>query len=681
MLTATVVSVVLVVTLYWAQSVFIPLALAAFLTFLLSPLVAWFRQHGLARTPAVILVVVLAGLVLGSTGWLVTAQITGLFHELPRYTQNLKDKVKSVKRVAANSRPLAKMISEINQELSAGPGPDRSSPEAKADGARGDDSQFQEQRPAAVILEPRRPDWLARLASFLSPLVEYFGELALAIILVIFMLLKREELRNRIIRLAGPGKIVTATKFVDEAALRVSRFLLLQAIINGTFGLLLGLGLLAIGVRYALLWGFLGAILRYLPFIGPYLAAVFPISLTLAMSEGWQATVLVLVLFLVLELTIANFVEPRLYGRSMGVSEIALLVSAAFWAFLWGPIGLVLSSPMTVCLVVLGRYSPQLEFLAVLLGDEPALDSRTSFYQRLLARDQDEAEDLILEQLKSGRPPEDLYDAMLLPTLNSLKRNRVRDEISAEDERFALRAIREIAEDLGERRPAALPLAETSAHSAEPSADPPLPIVACAARDIEDEVAVEMLARLLDPARFSLERTACGTLTGELLELVDKKRPALVCIAAMPPGGLAHVRYLCKRLRNRFPELKIVVGRWEQPPAIPNSERIPEPGGVSAARVLSAAEYKRVPGDTANANRGPVAESLLEAGASLVSTTLLETRRQLESLLPILAQKRSRTGARGESAGHPEIGDLTPGRDAPGRRASDRRMAAGGRIA
>ena len=309
--------------------------------------------------------------------------------------------------------------------------------------------------PTAVVIEPQRAAWMSRLSSFLSPMLEYLGELALAIILVIFMLLKREELRNRIIRLAGQGKIVAATKFVDEAAHRVSRFLLMQAIVNASFGLLFGAGLLVIGVKYALLWGFLGAMLRYLPYIGPYLAVTFPISLSLAMSEGWGTTLAVIGLFLTLELIISNFIEPRLYGHSMGVSEIAMLVSAAFWAFLWGPIGLVLSSPLTVCLVVLGRYIPQLEFLSVLLGDEPALDAAISFYQRLLARDQDEAEGLIIEEMGRLESPEQIYDAMLLPSLGAIKRNRVSGDITEDDEQYALQAIREIVEDIGEGRIAA----------------------------------------------------------------------------------------------------------------------------------------------------------------------------------------------------------------------------------
>ena len=200
-----------------------------------------------------------------------------------------------------------------------------------------------------------------------------------------------------------------------------------------TFGVVLAVGLLLIGVKYALLWGFLAAMLRYLPYIGAYLAAVFPISLGLAMFDGWGTVLMVAGLFVILELIVANFVEPWLYGQSMGVSEIALLVAAAFWAVLWGPIGLVLSSPLTVCLVMLGRYVPQLEFLAVLLGDEPALDPSVSFYQRLLARDQDEAEDLILEHLKT-ESADQVYDEMLIPTLKAAKLSSGRGDISEADE-------------------------------------------------------------------------------------------------------------------------------------------------------------------------------------------------------------------------------------------------------
>jgi hypothetical protein len=269
-------------------------------------------------------------------------------------------------------------------------------------------------------------------------------------VLVIFMLLKREDLRNRLLRLVGHGRLTVTTKAVDDAGQRISRFLLMQALINGTFGLSLAVGLFLIGVEYAFLWGFLAAILRYIPYLGTWIAAILPITLSLAMFEGWLQPLLVMALFLVIELICNNVLEPRLFGRSMGVSEVALLVVAAFWAFLWGPIGLVLSNPLTVCLVVLGKYVPQLEFFDVLLGDEPALDADVSFYQRLLARDQDEATEIVLTHVQT-LGPEQVYDALLVKALCHVRRDREQDQLTDFDEEFILRATGEIVEDLSER--------------------------------------------------------------------------------------------------------------------------------------------------------------------------------------------------------------------------------------
>lgn len=647
-LTGTVIGIVVVGTLYWAQAVFIPVALAGFLTFLLSPLVNRLRQHGLPRTPSVIAAVLIAAALLGGIGWLVTTQITSLLRELPRYQEQIKDKVRTVKQVTEGPGKVQRFlrdITEVGKEEGKG-APDGMAAQSGADqGDEGSEARAPA-TPTAVTLEPQRAPWLSGLTSFLSPLLEYVGELALAFILVVFMLLKREELRNRIIRVAGRGKIVAATKFVDEAGHRVSRFLLMQAIVNASFGVLFGLGLWAIGVPYALLWGFLSAMLRYLPYIGPYLAAMFPLSLTFAMFGGWGETLMVLALFLTLELIISNFIEPRLYGQSMGVSEIALLVSAAFWAFLWGPIGLVLSSPLTVCLVVMGRYIPRLEFLSVLLGDEPALDSAISFYQRLLARDQDEAEDLVIEQMTAAETPEAIYDAMLLPALGSVKRNRISGDITAEDEQYALQVIREIVEDIGEGRIGVEGAATSSSgdgateeadEAARPSpTEPPIRIFGCPAHDAEDRAALEMLGRILDPARWDLELIEPTTLTAELLDQVEDRRPAAVCIAATPPGGLAHTRYLCKRLRARFPELKVLVGRW----GVVDLSAF-DPASQPAASHLNAA-VKEAETATSPTAREPAANRVVgrlkDAGADMVALTLLETRQQLASLVPVLLQ-------------------------------------------
>ncbi len=370
----------------------------------------------------------------------------------------------------------------------------------------------------------------------------------------------------------------------------------------------MGVSLLALRVEYAFLWGFLAAVFRYIPYIGIWIAAVPPLILSLAMFPGWVQPLLLIGLFLAIELTASNVIEPRLYGHSIGVSEVALLVAAALWAFLWGPIGLILSSPLTVCLVVLGKYVPQLKFLDVLLGDEPALDAHVTFYQRLLARDQDEATQLVLAQAKASSP-EQVYDDFLVPALTCAKRDRERDDLTESDEQFVLQATREILEDLGERREA-VTQAEEAVHAEDrgnAAAPIPLRILTCPARDQADRLALEMLRQLLDPAKWVVEIAAVETMTADLVAQVAEQAPALVCIGALPPGGLAHTRYLCKKLRARFPKVKIVVGRW----------------GLT--------------GDV-EANR----EQLQDAGADLTATTILETRSQLTSLLSILAIERAK---------------------------------------
>jgi predicted PurR-regulated permease PerM len=607
-LTGTVVGVVVVTCLYWAQTIFIPVALAVFLTVLLAPLVTALQRRGLRRLPSVLLVVMLAAAVLGGGVWLVTAQVTSLAGEVPKYTENIKEKVKSLRHLGQGSvtSRLEKMIQDItgewNQPATSQKGKDQDKPAVAAS-----------QKPTAVVLEPETPAWLARVPALLSSLLETLGSLALALVLVVFMLLKREDLRNRLIRLVSQGQITVMTKALDDAGQRISRFLLMQLIVNATVGLSVGLGLLAIGVQYAFLWGFLAAVFRYVPYIGIWIAALSPIILSVAMFEGWFQPLLVIGLFLTIELLASNVVEPRLYGRSIGVSEVALLVAAAFWAFLWGPIGLVLSSPLTVCLVVLGKYVPQLKFLDVLLGDEPPLDAHVTFYQRLLARDQDEATQLVLAQAKVSSP-EQVYDEFLVPALNYAKRDRERDDLTESDEQSVLQAMREILEDLGERREV-VTQAEEVIHAADrgnASAAIPLRVLACPARDQADRLALEMLRQLLDPAKWAVEIAAVETMTTDLLAQVAEQAPALVCIGALPPGGLAHARYLCKKLRARFPQVKIIVGRWGLT------------GGLEENR-----------------------DQFQDAGADLTATTMLETRSQLNSLLPILTQEQGKPPASG----------------------------------
>ncbi len=320
-------------------------------------------------------------------------------------------------------------------------------------------------------------------------------------------------------------------------------------------------GLLVIGVKYALVWGFLAAMFRYLPYIGPLLAALPPVCLSLAMFGGWAPTLLIIGLFLVLELIVANAIEPWLYGQSIGVSEIALLMSAAFWAFLWGPIGLVLSSPLTVCLVMLGRYVPQLRFLGILLGDEQALDPDVSFFQRLLARDKGEADELVRGRLKA-EPAENIYDSMLLPALSATRLSRLRGEITEADSAHVIESIEEMVTDLAKRernpdKEANELAASSSLH--RPAASHPISILGCPAHGSADRVGLQMLESLLEPSQWRMEVAPSEILASELLEDVARLAPAAVCIMAIYPGGRAKARYFSKRLRRRFPDLEIVV--------------------------------------------------------------------------------------------------------------------------
>jgi hypothetical protein len=394
----------------------------------------------------------------------------------------------------------------------------------------------------------------------LSPALASLGGLALAIVLLVFMLLKREDLRNRFLRLVGQDYLSATTKAIDEASQKISRFLLTQAVVNALFGLCLAGGLLVLRVEYALLWGVLAAVLRYVPYLGPLAAGAFPVIFSLAVSDEWVTPLAALGFFVVLELLTANVVEPRVYGQSMGVSEVALLMAAAFWAWLWGPIGLVLSAPFTVILVVLGKYVPRLDFLDVLLNDQSVLDPQVLLYQRLLARDQDEALELVLERAKAGRP-EAVYDELLIPLLNVVKRDRMRNELTAADEEFIQQATQEILEDLAEQQLERRETAEAGGDTEDPLSTKRR-LLAFPARDTADRLALEMLGQLLLPARWEIKVAGASMLTSEMMEHVACDPHALICIASLPPGGLAHTRYLCKRLRSRFPAIRIVVGRW-----------------------------------------------------------------------------------------------------------------------
>ena len=593
--------ILIIACLYWAKVVFIPIALAVLLTFLLNPIVSALHSRGLPRAPAVLVVVVLVFSVVAGIAWTVTRQLGMLAYELPRYQENLKNKISDLRELGKSGviERVLTTINEITDELQRDP-PSPSEPQA---GAKLEAAPNEEpEKPVAVVVQT--PSVLWQLPSVLESL----ATAGLVIVLVIFMLIRYTDLRARILYLAGHHRLTIATKALDEAGHRISRYLLMQSIINGSFGMAAGLGFFLIGVPYAILWGLLAAVLRFIPYVGPTIAAVLPSALSLAAFPGWGQPLLVIGLILLLELASNMIMEPLLYGQSVGVSEVALLVAVAFWTWLWGAVGLILATPMTVCIGVLGKYIPQIEFIGVLLGDEPVMEFPTNYYQRLVAKDQDEAAALVEEYLET-HPLETLYDDVLIPALKAAKRDRQLGTLTDEDVHFIIQATRVIVEDLSMRQPQpvtsaaptlTLPARELSA------TEPPLQILGCPAYDAADELALLMLQQWLDPSRYQTVIISAEMLTGEVLSVVERQHIRLICVAALPPGALAPVRYLCKRLRARFPDCRIVVGRWG------SGEESDNPG-----------------------------VRFRDLGADEVGTTLLETRNQISLLSQLVSSSTS----------------------------------------
>jgi predicted PurR-regulated permease PerM len=581
--------VLVVACLYWGRVVLIPVALAILLTFLLNPVVSVLQRLGLGRTPPVILIVVLAFVILGGIGWAVTGQLATLANELPQYTSNLKHKIVDLRGAGQGGiiEKLQRTVEELLDELH------------KTDSRRLD-SPLAPDSEKPVLVSVQAPSVLWQLPMLLEP----FATAGLVLVLVIFMLLKHADLRNRLIALAGYGQMTLATKALEEAGQRISRYLLMQSLINGSFGVAVGLGLFLIGVPYAVLWGFLAAALRFIPYVGPAVSALLPTALSLAVFPGWVQPLMVVGLVVLLELASNLVMEPLLYGQSAGVSAVALMVAIAFWTSLWGPVGLLLATPLTVCLGVLGKYVPQLKFVGVLIGEESPLETHTSYYQRLIAKDDDEAAELVDEYLQTHTLDE-VYDDLLLPALTSAKRDRAQDALTDEDVQFVLQATRAIVEDLGVRQSQAATLPADAPEllvGVRVAPLPPVRIFGCPAHDAADELALQMFKQLLDPTRVALEVVSPEVLTAEVLSLVEQQRVGLVCIAALPPGAVPPTRYLCKRLRVRFPELKIVVGHWGFL------------GNIQEDRTR-----------------------LLSAGADEVAMTLRETRSHVMQLIPLLS--------------------------------------------
>jgi predicted PurR-regulated permease PerM len=570
--------VLIVVILYWAQAVLVPIALAVLLTFVLTPPVTWLERW-IGRYAAVLTVVMLVLVACALAGWGLARQLDHLAGDLPRYRVNILAKIADVRGAGKGGsvEKLQETIDEIKTDLG------QSEPKGTV------------ARPVVVTSEQA-----AGFSGFswLAPIVSQLGTAGLVLVLVMFMLLERRGLRDRLIGLIGQGQLTTTTKALDEAGTRVSRQLLRQSLVNLVYGIAAGLGLYFLGVPYPLVWAALGAALRFIPYVGPVIAAGAPILVSLAALPGWAGPLSVVGLFIVLELFTNLVLETVLYAGAAGVSQVALLVSVAFWTWLWGPLGLLMATPLTVCLVVLGKHVPGLQVVGLLMADTPALAREYGFYQRLLARDLGEAADL-LEDYIGTESPRSVYDALLLPALNYAESDRLEKRLSAYEETAVIDATRELlsdAADLIRRLPVVPPVPAKDVPP--PGRSTPLRALGYATNGVADEVGLEMLAHLLDDLPIAVEIISTRLQAAELVSLVRQQGFSVVCLADLPPSPPSKTRYLVKRLRAAVADVHIVVGRWA-PPALADDSTM----------------------------------ALREAGANLVASTLMETRTYLAGLV------------------------------------------------
>ena len=527
--------------LYVAKVVVIPVALAILFTFLLAPLVNALQRRWVSRVPAVVLVTLLAlGAVVG-LAWAVTHQVGSLLDAYPKYEQNVASKIASMRvRGGGGLIDKAQVVTErIGNQLEV----------MSVDNAAPLDPELARAQPVRIVAQADSPLGMADLWSVAAPLLEPLAGIGLVVVLVVFMLIHREDLRDRLIALIGPTQMAETTRALDDAGGRVSRYLLMQLAINVGYGVAVALGLWAIGVPYAVLWGFFAALLRYIPYLGPWLAAMLPITMSVLIEPSWSTALLVVGLFAALELVTNMIIEPTVYGRGIGVSQAALLIAVAFWTWLWGAVGLVLASPLTVCLVVLGRHVPHLRFLDTLLGDRPALSPAHRFYQRMLAEDETEAAGLLAE-VSALDGHDRSYDDVVVPMLAQSRIDVREGRISPEVHTRLVQDTRELIDAHRRQiRPEALVGAELTG------------VLAIASRDALDEVALAMLGKLVDPGRIDWKVASSQALASDVVAAVRESGVGVVVLLSVPPGGLAHARYLCKRLRTFGPALHIVVVR------------------------------------------------------------------------------------------------------------------------
>jgi predicted PurR-regulated permease PerM len=551
-----------IAALYVGRDIFIPLALALLLSFVLVPLVTWLQRQGLPRIPAVVVVVFMALVAVGGFGFVVAAQLAELAENLPNYKSNIQDKIRDIKPVPGGLLGrISGMVKDLNDELAADPEfPQVAAPSAP--GAREDVVK-------PVTVEIAEPDLSPRqiFDNVVGPLIAPVVTFGIVVVFVIFILFQWQDLRDRAIRLVSAGDLNRTTHAFEDAGSRVANYLLMQVVVNLTYGIPVGIGLWLIGVPNALLWGMLAIVLRFIPYVGPILAAIAPIALSIAVDPGWTMLLWTVVLFGVLELVSNNVVEPLLYGAKTGLSAIAIMVAAIFWTWLWGPIGLLLSTPLTVCLVVLGRHVPQFAFLDVLLGNEPVLSPAERLYQRLLALDSEEATEQA-EKYLEDHSLEGFYGEVAIPALALMELDRSRGALDYDRRGLVVDSVLTVIDNLSDVEDKPSDVAEESEAGEQAKAFPTPALnpekserkVLCfGARGNLDDAAALIVANLVERSGIDAQALSWIDLTPANLPLVKTEGVRTICLVYLNENSIAHARYLVRRTRRHIRKASVHV--------------------------------------------------------------------------------------------------------------------------
>lgn len=550
--------------LYLGREVFLPLAIAFLLTFALAPMVSALRKRSIPKVPAVVATVTVAFLAIGLFSFVVGTQVSNLAQSIPTYQANILEKVRSLREVGANGgiiERLSNAVERVGAELQRGTQPvAEAEPEAPA----------REPLPVEIV---SRQHPIETLKNVIVPLASPFATAGLIVVVVIFMLLEREDLRDRFIRLVGYSDLHRTTEALQDAGKRVGRYLLMQLVINTTYAIPITLGLWLIGIPNALLWGLLALVLRFVPYIGPAIAMLLPMLLALAVAPGWSMLLWTAALFLAMELISNNIMEPWLYGSRTGLSPLAIIVAAIFWTWLWGPLGLVISTPLTVCLVVLGRHVPQFAFLDVMLGNEPVLEAHARLYQRLLAGDPDEATDNAEEFLEEQYLV-DYYDHIGIPALLIGESDRQRGVMGDEQRKLLAASALTLVENLediaqeeeeeeedGEEEDGKGP--EAPSRDEDAIETPDLPdgegrfLLCLGGRGELDDAAAAMLAQVLEVQGAEVATSTYAALEGRAVSTLSLGEIDTVIVAFLNAGSLAHARHAVRRLKRAKPGLRV----------------------------------------------------------------------------------------------------------------------------